>query len=223
MKLNLRASYEDRGSLAFRLRKRRMAFFLDLLATVEKPVKLLDVGGTAQFWQILTPFPNDDVRITLLNLEDAGVSGPYVKSVAGDARSLAFDDRSFDVVFSNSVIEHVGNFQDQARMAGEIRRVGHRYFVQTPNKFFPIEPHFFFPFFQFLPLPVRAWLLSHVRLGRSVRKRLDPDKAAAQAASIRLLGKKEVRRLFPSAQLYQERIYGMVKSFVAYRGWEDPR
>lgn len=219
MKLKLRASYRDTQSLAFKLRKRRMAFFSSLLEPLEKPIRLLDIGGTANFWKTLTRFPDDDVHITLLNIEDAGVSNPHMDSVAGDARSLPFDDKSFEVVFSNSVIEHVGSDEDRERMANEVRRVGHRYFIQTPNRYFPIEPHFFFPLFQFLPFRIQVWLLSHLRLGRSKRVRWDRESAAARAAAIRLLSGKDLRRLFPGAAVYEERICGIVKSFAAYHGW----
>jgi 2-polyprenyl-3-methyl-5-hydroxy-6-metoxy-1,4-benzoquinol methylase len=70
-----------------------------------------------------------------------------------------FQNDEFDIVFSNSVIEHVGSYEEQNLMASEVRRVGKRYFIQTPNLFFPIEPHFLFPFFQFLPLDYRVTLI----------------------------------------------------------------
>lgn len=76
-----------------------------------------------------------------------------------------FRNEEFDVVFSNSVIEHLGEYPQQRRMADEVRRAGKRYFLQTPNRYFPLEPHFFFPFFQFLPVSVRVWLLSRFHLG----------------------------------------------------------
>jgi hypothetical protein len=57
--------------------------------------------------------------------------------------------------FSNSVIEYVGDFPDQQRMADEVRRVGDRYRVQSMSKHFPIEPRFVFPFYQHLPLWLR--------------------------------------------------------------------
>lgn len=39
----------------------------------------------------------------------------------------------------------VGKERDQERMAAEILRVGRHCYVQTPNKNFPVEPHFIFP------------------------------------------------------------------------------
>ncbi len=67
-----------------------------------------------------------------------------------DGTQLPFGDREFDIAFSNSVIEHVPP-ELQAAFAAEVSRVADRYFVQTPNRYFPIEPHYQLPLFQFLP------------------------------------------------------------------------
>ncbi|MGH7860878.1 MAG: methyltransferase domain-containing protein [Candidatus Dormibacteraceae bacterium] len=84
------------------------------------------------------------------------VSPPF-QSVIGDARDLAqFQAQAFDVAFSNSVIEHVGGADDQRRMASEAMRVASHYFVQTPKHYFPIEPHFLVPGFQFMPSGLKA-------------------------------------------------------------------
>jgi 2-polyprenyl-3-methyl-5-hydroxy-6-metoxy-1,4-benzoquinol methylase len=129
-----------------------------------------------------------------------------------------FAAQEFDVVFSNSVIEHVGSYEDQRRMAKEIKRVGKRYFVQTPNLYFPIEPHFVFPFFQFLPQSVKVWLISHFALGW-YGKVTDIEKANELASEIRLLSKKEFLNLFANAKIVEEKFLGLTKSFIAYEGW----
>ncbi len=144
------------------MRRRRFAWFLSIVNTYQTPVRVLDVGGTAAFWQQMGFTPTPDIQVTLLNVDENVVRHPDFEAIIGDARDMTrVDDAEFDVVFSNSVIEHVGGFDDQYRMAREIRRVGCAYFVQTPNFYFPIEPHFLFPCFQFLPLRTRAWLVSH--------------------------------------------------------------
>jgi hypothetical protein len=166
-------------------------------------------------------FQADDVHITLINLGQQNTSAKNIISVAGDAREMpGFQDQSFDVVFSNSVIEHVGDFHNQQKMAGEIRRIGKRYFVQTPNRGFPMEPHFLFPFFQFLPFSTRVWIASHYKVGWYCRPN-DPVAARREVEAIRLLKKRELQSLFPEAKLYQERFFGMTKSFIAYHGWEN--
>lgn len=203
------------------MRKRRFAFFLSLLSTVPRPIRILDVGGTQEFWDMMGWDALGDVRVTLLNLAAPPVNAANFESVAGDARDLSrYPDASFDVVFSNSVIEHLGpNFADQRRMAAEIARVGKRYFVQTPNRYFPLEPHFLTPGFQFLPLDLRVWLVSSFNVGWY--KRI-PDKAQArrEVESISLLSRDDVRRLFPGGCIYAEKFAGLTKSFVAYGGWE---
>lgn len=212
----------DAGSLATRMRRRRFAFFLSLLEHVNRPVRILDVGGTQNFWESMEQAKLGDLRVTLLNVEKQPVSGSGFESVAGDARDLSrYADGSFDVVFSNSVIEHLGpGFADQQLMANEIRRVAQRYFVQTPNRHFPIEPHFLTPGFQFLPVPARVWAATHFDLGW-YKKFADRDAARREVESISLLTGRQMHRLFPGALIYKERFLGLTKSFVAYGGWTE--
>ena len=212
------ADSREAGSFASSMRRRRHKVFNRLLESTPRPLTILDLGGTAAFWKMLG-FPNGSVKIILMNLQAEAVDDPRFESVAGDARDLrAFGDRSVDIVFSNSVIEHVGDFADQQRMAEEICRVAERYFVQTPNAYFPIEPHFLVPGFQFMPLNVRAFLLTKFHLGWMPRQ---PNFARAReaAASVQLLTPTQFRRLFPKAMYYEERLFGLTKSMVAFHGW----
>jgi len=212
------ADMREADSLITQLRRRRFVLFRALLDRLPRPVRLLDVGGTQFFWEMMGFRGDQGLEITLLNLAP-GWARPGFRSVVGDARDMRqFADQEFDVVFSNSVIEHVGQPDAQRQMAGEIKRVGKRYFVQTPNRNFPLEPHFFFPGFQFLPLPTRIWLLQHFDLGWY--KKI-PDYAAArhEVETIRLLSRREVTRLFPEGTLHKERFAGLTVSFVIYAGW----
>jgi hypothetical protein len=220
MRLANAADFRKPQSLSRRLRQKRSAFFEQLIAPLVKPLRVLDVGGTEDFWQSLGYGNRDDVWVTLLNLTATATSSPQFVSIAGDARDLSqFKRREFDVVFSNSVIEHIGDFHDQKRMADEVQRVGKRYFVQTPNRYFPVEPHFLFPWFQFLPEAVQVWLLGRFRLGTYDIVN-DRDYARELVREIRLLSLREFSSLFPVANIYCERLLGMTKSFVAYGGWE---
>ena len=164
-----------------------------------------------------------DIQITLINLDPIivkEVNHPKIKGIVGDARHLPqFKNNEFDVVFSNSVIEHVGDYNDQLQMANELMRVGKRYFVQTPNLYFPIEPHFVFPLFQFLPIQLRVSLITHFDLGWT-KKITDKQRAKEAVSSIRLVSKKEVMALFPNANLYEEKLFGLTKSFIVYGGWD---
>jgi SAM-dependent methyltransferase len=220
---NLRqiANNTSTESLANEMRRKRFGAFRSMLDSIPRPVKILDVGGTQNFWDSMWVEGTDGlegVSITLLNLFEADVTSSHFTSVAGDARNLSqFTENDFDIVFSNSVIEHVGTFQDQVQMADEVQRVGKHYFVQTPNRFFPIEPHFLFPLFQFLPISVRVWLVMHFSVGW-YKKFQDRDKAEEAVRTIRLLSLKEMKRLFPNCSVLKERYYGLVKSFIVYDG-----
>jgi hypothetical protein len=214
-----KADFRNAASLSRRLRGKRFELFERLIAPLTTPLRVLDVGGTEDFWRAMGYGERAELRITLLNITAGETASPYMTSVAGDARDLAqYDDGEFDVVFSNSVIEHVGGAADQKRMADEVQRVGRRYFVQTPNRYFPIEPHFLFPGFQFLPEAAQVFLLSHFRLGTYEIVR-DRDYARTLVREIRLLSLSEFRRLFPQAAIHRERLVGLTKSFIAYGGW----
>lgn len=208
-------------SLAAKMRRRRFAFFLQLLNTVPRPLTILDVGGRQRFWEVMNFSQEPGIHITLLNIEPAEINLANFVALTGDATCMdSFLDNQFDVVFSNSVIEHVGSFDKQKQMAREAQRVAQRYFIQTPNYYFPIEPHFLFIGFHWLPLEARAWLHSHFNLGW--QKRI-PDRKEAQesVAQVRLLRKKELLSLFPHCHLYEEKIMGITKSLIAYGGWDE--
>jgi methyltransferase family protein len=203
-------------SLATRLRRRRFQLLLSRLSDIPRPVTILDIGGSEGYWERMgIDASRSDLHVTLVNLEPQSTSLPTFTCITADGRHLPqFPDKSFDVVFSNSTIEHVGTIEDQRRMAAEVRRIGKRYFVQTPNRNFPIEPHFLFPCFQFLPVSSRVWLMRHFNLGWSARIR-DYARALSEVTSIRLLTKREFQALFPEATIIEERFCGLVKSFVA--------
>lgn len=202
-------------SLATRMRRRRFATFRKMLSEAPTPPRVLDVGGTPRFWETMGCDSPESLDLVLLNLKPK--SHPGWETVAGDARDLSrFEDDRFDLVLSNSVIEHVGTYEDQQRMAREVRRVGRGYFVQTPNRYFPVEPHFLFPLFQFLPRSWRIFLVRRFSLGW-VPRLPDPAEAAQRVDSIRLLTEREMCELFPEAELHRERLLGWTKSFIVVK------
>lgn len=209
-------------SLAWKLRKKRFALFKVLISSLTPPLKILDVGGTQKFWETMEFLEENEIEILLLNLNKVRITHKNFYCVVGDARDMKqFKDNEFDVVFSNSVIEHLGSYADQSRMANEIKRIGKRYFLQTPNRYFPIEPHFLFPFFQFLPLRVKAWSIRHSNIGWQ-KKVNDRQEAYRIVSSIRLLSKRELLRLFPRGVMKREHFLGLTKSFIIYGGWDCP-
>lgn len=215
------ADSESDSSLGNRLRRKRFEYFHRLLDTVPRPVHILDVGGTQNFWKQMGMLDEDGIEFTLINLEAEEPISPRFQCFAGDARDLSrFSDKQFDIVFSNSVIEHVGDLQDQFQMANECMRVGKRYYIQTPNRYFPIEPHFLFPFFQFFPLRMKVWLLMHFKLGW-FEKMSDRQQAERAAKSARLMTKRELMRAFPGAKLFVEKFKGWPKSFTMVGGFDE--
>lgn len=211
------ADNTNKNSVASKLRLKRFALLNELMNGLPIPVSVLDVGGTESYWEMMTSGTEflSRVRVTLLNTRLQVTMLPNFISIAGDARVMSqFSDKQFDLVFSNSTIEHVGNYSDQKRMANEVTRIGRKYYVQTPNRSFPIEPHFIFPFFQFLPIDFRVWLLGNFKLGWYPRIP-DRQKALAEINGIHLLNRFELCSLFPDARIYTEKFLGLTKSFIA--------
>jgi hypothetical protein len=210
------ADNRDPNSLASRMRGKRNQKFSAAIQHLPRPLSILDVGGTQAVWETIGLADQPDVRITLINVEPQKTCYRNIVSIRGDARNMqTFCDGQFDVVYSNSVIEHVGAIDDMRRMATEIMRVGARYYVQTPYLYFPIEPHFVFPLFQFLPVPWRVYLLRHFNLGwvdRSDRTHPEED-----VRSIKLLSKTQFRSLFPDAVITTEKFMGLTKSLLAWK------
>ncbi|GAC1503792.1 MAG: hypothetical protein NVS2B12_15460 [Ktedonobacteraceae bacterium] len=160
-----------------------------------------------------------DGTILLYNLVEGTSTSAGITSAVGDGRAMSeFAEQRFDVVFSNSVIEHAGTYQQQQQMAREIQRVGRRYCVQTPNRYFPIEPHVLWPGFQFLPPGWQIFILTHSRSPWGWRI-VDRQEAERYIRGIRLLNERELRTLFPGAHLYREKFLGLTKSFLVYKGW----
>ena len=110
-------------------RKRRMRFFYRHFR-VERQTTVLDIGGREFNWTLMPYTPH----VTILNLSTQGTRSGKFEWVIGDARRLSFPDNAFEIVYSNSVIEHLGNLNDQRLFAAERRRVG-RLLVRTQSQF----------------------------------------------------------------------------------------
>jgi hypothetical protein len=191
-----------------RFRRDRMAEFTRTFALTPR-TRILDVGGTTLNWSLIDAQP----KITLLNLPSSGEA-----HVVGDGRSLPFRDRSFDIVFSNSVIEHISTAEDQRRFADEVRRTGCAYWVQTPDRRFPVEPHLVTPLLHWLPKGVRVAIARRFTLW-SLIERPSPDRWEFYirhcAEEVRLLDTRELQAMFPEARIIRERFLGLSKSLIA--------
>jgi len=184
-------------AVSIRSRRRKLRLFLDEVRPTAATT-ILDVGvdevgfggaggqsgcRTHNFFEEHYPWRD---RITALGLHDGAgfaLHYPEIPYVQGDACALPFADQSFDVVYSNAVIEHVGDLERQRRFVAEALRVGRRVFLTTPNKWFPIEVHTRLPLVHWLPKPVAD--RAYASIGRG------------WARENHLLGRTELRRLFP--------------------------
>jgi len=197
-------------------RQTRMArFAAELGITAE--TRVLDIGGTPDNWRLLAAPP----RLVLLNTPRAAADLAGAQAwVAGDGRALPFRDAAFDVVFSNSVIEHVGDAASQQRFAHEVARVGRAYWVETPNRWFPVEQHLLTPFIHWLPRPWQRAIVPRFNWWH-VLVPLPADRRDFYIdhylRDVRLLGPRQLRALFPEARILRERVLGAAKSLVAVR------
>ena len=147
-----------------RFRRRRTERFLrvvDPILARKGEAHILDVGGTVGYWRTLQSLLGDrKLRFTLVNLDvEPRDEGPFAIRPGNACAMPEYADDNFDIVHSNSVIEHVGHWREMRAMANEVRRLAPTYFLQTPNIGFPIEAHFSLPFIHWLPEHMRAAIL----------------------------------------------------------------
>lgn len=205
-------------------RFRQVQTLIEQLVNRHGPIRVLDAGGRAEYWNMLPPALADKVYLTILNYSDeledysAGTAA-HVRydNVTGDACDMPqYADGAFHLVHSNSVIEHVGSFAKMIAFAKEVRRVGQAYYVQTPNYWFPIDPHNAVPLLHWLPDPIR--LMMETRMNVGLNRRTDFAEAADRLDSCRMISQAMMRNLFPDARHSAER-FALVfkKSLIASR------
>jgi hypothetical protein len=141
--------------------------------------------------------------ISLSEVQDYRRSFPGVKSLVFDGCALPFLGKSFDIVYSNAVIEHLPGGESQQRFAAEVARVGRGWFVTTPNLWYPIEPHYHLPFVQLLP---QRW-----------QRRLVTKLGKVPYENLYLLTKSQLRELFPEGDVLGCRVTFYSETLIAYR------
>jgi len=204
---------------AFRAaRMNRFMSIVDQVLAIKRACSIVDIGGTVAYWLAAEAmWGHKNVILTVVNLMKFEDTHPKVTQVIGNACDLSqFQDYSFDIAHSNSVIEHVGRWSEKDLVAREIRRVARRYFVQTPAMWFPIEPHYRAPCVHWLPPQVRAHLLMRFRMGFYQRAATFAE-AMMTTQDAELLSFPEMQALFPDAVVERERFLGMTKSLIAIR------
>jgi len=178
--------------------------------------RILDLGGDADYWRF--DLPAGDVEVCILNIEAKDEpSDRRFRFVQGDARDVAqFDDLSFDLVHSNSLIEHVGRWDDMKRVAAEIRRLAPSYYVQTPNFWFPLDPHSNAPMLHWLPQPLQRRMVSSKARG-FYAKATSLDHAMQIVEGTTMLDRAQIRELFPDARIMTENVLFLSKSLIALK------
>jgi SAM-dependent methyltransferase len=215
--VRLKVFYKFLPSISAFFRRRRMSKFAEIVK-IRPGARVLDLGGAPAIWEHVSV----PLKITLLNLPGSLSPGEFeiLKSphlrhhtfhvIEGDACNVEqFGDHCFDLVFSNSVIEHVGPPPKQAEFAHEVLRLGKSYWVQTPSKWFPIEVHSGVLFYWFYPEWLRAALM------KSWRKRL-PAWWADYMDTTRVLSRRRMAELFPNGRTRVDYFFGFPKSYVSY-------
>ena len=210
-------------SISNQLRSKRFRLFEELCSSLPRPLTIIDIGGTVNFWAQRGWVGINHVHITLVNQHQEQQDYDNITSVIGDATNLhQFAHRSFDIAFSNSVIEHLFTFENQVAMGREVQRVAKAYWIQTPNYWFPIEPHFHVPGWQWMPIWLRVEIIRRYTCGWRGRTP-DPVKALKVVSEVNLMTKRQLRRIFPTASIVPEKFFGLNKSWIAYGGFPARR
>jgi hypothetical protein len=204
-------------SLGARRREERARWLSEIFPDLAQ-MSVIDLGGRVSTWQRALVRPK---RVHVVNLEPLPAEIPEWAEVDhGDACELpaAIASRRYDLVFSNSVIEHVGGHNRRQQFADSVHRLADAYWVQTPYRYFPIEPHWIAPGMQFIPVAARAqfvrrWPLSH---GRGKTR----EAAVKAVLRIELLDRTQMHHYFPDAEIRAEKMFGIPKSLIAYRTGE---
>jgi hypothetical protein len=203
------ASPDDPDSFAGRARARRWTEFEERFPEVSE-MRVLDLGGTPRYWRAAPVRPT---HVTILNLIPEVADEDWIDSRDGDA-TVKREGESFDLVVSNSLIEHLPDDRRKA-FAEVVEGAAPRHWIQTPNKHFPIEPHWLFPGAQYMGRPARGWLARNWPASHLAE--LPPDLVESEVQNIRLLTPGDLAELFPQSEIWHERVGPLTKSLVALK------
>jgi hypothetical protein len=214
----------DKITISSFMRRRRFKLVNQLIEGVIAKhgiCRLLDIGGSEYYWGLNKDFLDSiagKIIITVTNIEHKEIRFENTSLFLykqGDATTSDLYQGGYNLVHSNSVIEHVGDWGMIRKIADKIKEYDAPYYVQTPSFWFPYEPHFRTVGFQWLPLAVRARLL--LKRTRGFRSAKTFDEAMAQVESVNLLDHGQMRELFPDAKILRERMGPLTKSYMAIR------
>ncbi len=203
------------GSIGERRRSRRWDWLRAEFPGIES-MSVIDLGGTAEAW-LRAPVRPASLHVINLEPEPGVPAETWIRVDQADACDLPahIADGSYDLVFSNAVLEHVGGHVQRMRFAETVHKLANLHWIQTPYRYFPIEPHWLFPGFQFLPLTARGRLSQYWPLVHT--KSTSHEEGCRAAMGVELLSWAEMQIYFPSSVIQPERMLGLVKSLIAVK------
>ncbi len=209
---------ESPRSVGGRARARRLELTSRMFPDLAD-MAVVDLGGTVETWMRAPVQPR---HVTVLNISEPGESDvDWITPLEGDACRAVDELRAaslpvaYDVVFSNAVLEHVGGHAQRSLFADSVLALAPQHWVQTPYRYFPVEPHWLFPGMQFLPLPARTTIAARWPLAHSPA--VSVENARHEVLWTELIGVSELRALFPDSEIVHERLAGLTKSIIAVR------
>ena len=203
-------------------RIRKLELFNKLMNPT-KEMRILDVGAEISpnsecNLQFIDCYPWKN-NVSAINLSSEHISlikqyYPEVDVRVGDACNLPWEDKHFDIVYSNAVIEHLGNFERQKKMATEIMRIGKSWFVTTPNRWYPFEFHMRLPFVTWLPRN------GYIRFGQVISYNHMKRKymAGIRRDDLRLMTAKDLKHCFPTSRIIKQRVTFMAETLICVGG-----
>jgi hypothetical protein len=205
---------DGEGSWGERRRTRRSGWLAEAFPALDQ-MSVVDLGGRLDTWTRAAVRPK---HVHVLNLETPPAVIPdWAEVERADACALPqhVATRRYDLVFSNSVIEHVGGHERRLRFADSVHTLADVHWVQTPYRYFPIEPHWVAPGMQFLGIRARTELARRWPLTHSPSKNY--QNALERVLWTELVDRTQMRHYFPDSQIRTERLAGLVKSLIAVR------
>jgi hypothetical protein len=205
------------GTLAANARARRWGECLRRFPDLAD-MRVIDLGGYDRNWAAAPVRPR---HVTVVNLDGAGPQEETeaCRVLRADACDLPADlfEEPFDLVYSNSLLEHLGGRWRRQAFAHAVDRLAPHYWIQTPSPTFPIEPHWLFPAFHVLPTSVQARVATRWPFGSEDTTRKTLSQTIDACLAVELVSATEMRALFPGAELLRERAFAMTKSLIAVR------
>ena len=217
--------YRNNKSIGSRFRSKRIAPLIKLIQNIydtKGRVSIIDVGGKIGYWKIVDQkFLKDcNVHITILNIPDENDDTDtdiFVHKTGNACNMPEYKENEFDILHSNSVIEHVGNWENIKQFSAETKRVAKSLYIQTPNFWFPIEPHYMTPFFHWLPRFTRIWLIQKRTLGSRGKANSLDDALEKLEDQPRMLNYSCFRLLYGDCTIFKEKFLFLNKSFIAIK------